>query len=31
MAAYVITQERPDFAGKTKDWPEGDKPKDARY
>jgi len=31
VAAYVITQERPDFAGKTKDWPGGDKPKDARY
>ncbi|MGB4333850.1 MAG: c-type cytochrome [Chromatiaceae bacterium] len=31
VAAYVITQERPDFTGKTKDWPGGDKPKDARY
>ena len=31
VAAYIITQERPDFAGKTKDWPGGEKPKDARY
>lgn len=31
VAAYVITQERPDFPGKTQDWPRGDKPKDARY
>ncbi|MCC7278652.1 MAG: c-type cytochrome [Chromatiaceae bacterium] len=31
VAAYVITQDRPDFAGKTQDWPGGDKPKDARY
>lgn len=31
VAAYVITQERPDFPGKTHDWPGGDRPKDARY
>lgn len=31
VAAYVISQERPDFAGKNQDWPGGEKPKDARY
>ena len=31
VAAYVITQDRPDFPGKVKDWPQGDKPQDARY
>lgn len=31
VAAYVIRQERPDFPGKVRDWPEGDKPRDARY
>lgn len=31
IAAYFIQQPRPDFADKHKDWPKGDKPKDARY
>jgi len=31
VAAYFTTMPRPDFAGRTKDWPKGDKPKDARY
>lgn len=31
VAAYFTTMPRPDFAGKSKDWPKGDKPKDARY
>jgi thiosulfate dehydrogenase len=31
VASYFTTQPRPDFAGKDKDWPNGDKPKDARY
>lgn len=31
VAAYVIHQDRPDFPGKIKDWPQGDKPQDARY
>lgn len=31
VAAYFTTQPRPDFAAKTKDWPHGGKPKDARY
>lgn len=31
VAAYFTTMPRPDFAGKAKDWPKGDKPKDARY
>lgn len=30
--AYYFTQKpRPDFAGKAGDWPDGNKPKDARY
>jgi len=31
IAAYVITQTRPDFARKGEDWPQGGKPPDARY
>lgn len=31
VAAYFTRQPRPDFPGKEKDWPKGDKPKDARY
>lgn len=31
LAAYFTTQPRPDFARKDQDWPEGGKPKDARY
>ncbi|WP_107874151.1 c-type cytochrome [Neisseria weaveri] len=31
IAEYFTHQPRPDFAGKVKDWPNGDKPKDARY
>ena len=31
IAEYFTHQPRPDFAGKVKDWPEGKKPKDARY
>lgn len=31
IAAYFSTQERPDFTYKTKDWPKGGKPDDARY
>jgi thiosulfate dehydrogenase len=31
VAAYFTQQPRADFAGKEKDWPQGDKPKDARY
>lgn len=31
IAAYVIHQDRPDFAKKAGDWPQGHKPKDARY
>ncbi len=31
VAAYFTTQARPDFAAKGKDWPNGGKPKDARY
>ncbi|UOO87784.1 c-type cytochrome [Vitreoscilla massiliensis] len=31
IAEYFTHQPRPDFAGKVKDWPEGNKPKDARY
>ena len=31
IAEYFTHQPRPDFAGKAKDWPEGKKPKDARY
>ena len=31
VAAYFTRQPRPDFPGKDKDWPKGDKPPDARY
>lgn len=31
IAAYMVKQPRPDFAGKANDWPKGGKPKDARY
>ena len=31
IAAYLTTQERPDFDMKTSDWPKGGKPNDARY
>ena len=31
VAAYFTMQPRPDFADAAKDWPKGDKPKDARY
>lgn len=31
VAAYFTRQPRPDYAGKHKDWPNGNKPKDARY
>ncbi len=31
VAAYVNAQPRPDFAGKTNDWPNGDAPADAAY
>jgi thiosulfate dehydrogenase len=31
VALYFTQQPRPDFAGKGNDWPNGDKPKDARY
>ena len=31
IAEYFTHQPRPDFAGKAKDWPAGNKPKDARY
>lgn len=31
VAEYFTHQPRPDFAGKVNDWPNGNKPKDARY
>lgn len=31
VAAYVLSHERPDFAGKQLDWPKGGKPEDAPY
>lgn len=31
IAAYFIEQARPEFAGKSADWPRGGKPPDARY
>ena len=31
VAAFFTRQPRPDFAGKTNDWPKGGKPLDARY
>jgi thiosulfate dehydrogenase len=31
VAAYVMSRPRPDFAGKERDWPNGDAPPDAPY
>ena len=31
VAAYVVSQPRPDFAGKENDWPRGGAPKDVAY
>lgn len=31
VASYFTRQPRPDFAAKAQDWPNGDKPDDARY
>ena len=31
IADFMIIQPRPDFAGKVNDWPQGGKPRDARY
>ncbi len=31
VAGYFTQQSRPDFKNKKKDWPKGDRPKDARY
>ena len=31
VAAFFTRQPRPDFADKARDWPQGDKPSDARY
>jgi len=31
VAAYFTRQPRPDFKAKSRDWPNGDKPRDARY
>lgn len=31
IAAFVIQQPRPDYLAKSKDWPKGNKPIDARY
>ncbi|WP_027414829.1 c-type cytochrome [Aneurinibacillus terranovensis] len=31
LAAYIVSQKRPDFSGKKADWPKGKKPKDALY
>jgi thiosulfate dehydrogenase len=31
VAEFFTHQPRPDFSGKERDWPHGDKPKDARY
>ena len=31
IAAYFTRQPRPDFSGKDRDWPKGDKPKDTPY
>lgn len=31
VAAYFTSQPRPDFSGKSEDWPKGDRPPDARY
>ncbi len=31
VAEFVLRQPRPDFAAKSRDWPKGGKPEDARY
>jgi thiosulfate dehydrogenase len=31
VASYVVSQPRPDFAGKENDWPRGGAPKDVAY
>lgn len=31
VAAYIASRPRPDFAGKERDWPKGDAPKDVPY
>jgi thiosulfate dehydrogenase len=31
VAAFFTYRPRPDFPGKKRDWPLGDKPKDSRY
>jgi thiosulfate dehydrogenase len=31
VAAYFTRQPRPDFKAKSRDWPNGHKPRDARY
>lgn len=31
ITAYFTAQPRPDYAGKSRDWPKGSKPRDARY
>ena len=31
LAAYMNSHARPDFAGKEKDWPEGNPPEDVPY
>jgi thiosulfate dehydrogenase len=31
VAAYFTRQPRPDFKAKSRDWPNGDKPRDVRY
>ena len=31
VSAFFTHQPRPDFEAKLRDWPKGDKPKDARY
>ena len=31
LATYILSQDRPDFAGKVNDWPNGDAPDDIPY
>jgi thiosulfate dehydrogenase len=31
VAAYVVSRPRPDFAGKGRDWPNGNAPPDVPY
>lgn len=31
VAEFLISRPRPDFAAKSRDWPKGGKPDDARY